>query len=701
MTSTFAVSVGDVFQVATRSLVACVALTVLVLLPGFALTRVIEHDTVEGFLGVALALGWGIVGVAVVALTLVAFGVFSASVLAIVLVFVALLGAGPALVWLGALRRPVWPAAVVGAAALPLVATTGGDGYRPAETFQFYYWDLGRQLDTAGGIPAWVPEYGVDVRWLPDYLVFNVVSEGYRWLTGPIDEAAAVVGWRAPLALVSVALLYQVFRLWCGRGVAIFGVLLTSGSTWYLTKFNAYKPESLGIVIGLLSVWLGVTALRRGMPRHLVLVGILVGANVAVHAIAAAVLAMLLLAACAVELVEIPRGERARGAGALALAAFLSFGVVAGVGWSLQGRSSPASDATRPQLSTGEDDPTFTYLRRSTGRFDDVDPPSVASRIETAVDEPWRGFDVFTGTGLVLAGVVAVGVGVGVLRDRRLRAGTAVAAIWVLLVAAAIVYFALFFETFVPQRTGSARFGQYSPLIVAFIVTLGIGGFATIRVPRRAQVPVVTACAVLLVALLARPVARQIEAQGEVSTAAQRSLAELRMRADPEATTLSNVLTHGTVSFFGGVEVPLEGRQPLIEEPSLLDRANAYLLDAQQFFTQAPTRDFLADYDVEWLVVAVEPAPFGVRTWLGGSPEEVARGTGLEPVWAEDGIALFRVDDEPSERSPLGPARSVGWRWLVVLVVTAGASVVVRRISTRWEQREPAPDPPVATSASR
>ena len=57
----------------------------------------------------------------------------------------------------------------------------------------------------------------------------------------------------------------------------------------------------------------------------------------------------------------------------------------------------------------------------------------------------------------------------------------------------------------------------------------------------------------------------------------------------PGDVVLSNALTTGTVESFTGLEDPLEGRQPLIEDPAFLAAANQLLLDAHDWFEDPTT----------------------------------------------------------------------------------------------------------------
>ncbi|MEA2546151.1 MAG: hypothetical protein QOI09_1424, partial [Chloroflexota bacterium] len=230
--------------------------------------------------------------VAGVGVVLVALGLFSGVAVAVVTIALAATGVPTLVRWTR--RRPrISPVAGwIGILAVPWVVFVGVAGWPPADTLQWYYADLGRQLTAAGGIPASVAEWGLSVRWLPDYLVFNVDSEAYLALLSFVPRADALAAWRVPVTILATLLLFCVFRLWLGRPAAVAGVVVTAGTTFYLAKFDAYKPEALGIVVGLAALWLVVRGLRGGARSWILLAGASMGVGLSVHAIAATVMGL-------------------------------------------------------------------------------------------------------------------------------------------------------------------------------------------------------------------------------------------------------------------------------------------------------------------------------------------------------------------------------------------------------------------------
>jgi hypothetical protein len=114
---------------------------------------------------------------------------------------------------------------------------------------------------------------------------------------------------------------------------------------------------------------------------------------------------------------------------------------------------------------------------------------------------------------------------------------------------------------------------------------------------------------------------------------------------------LTNALTTGTVESFTRVEDPLEGRQPLIEDPAFLTGANQLLLDVHTWFDRPTDRTLIDRLGASWVLVVDHPDLLGADALVGGSVAAVRGAPGLEPAWSADGILLLRVVDPVVDRA--------------------------------------------------
>jgi hypothetical protein len=651
-------------------------------LPGFALgaladrlgTRTAPRPAVE----LARALVLSLAFLAVVGGTLLALRWFGGAQLAVPVLLTAVAGLPAALRWAQDAVQPWWRTLALLALALPWLASAATTKATPSHSYQWYYWELGRQLSEAGGVPSFVLEFGEQVRWHPDYVFFSVGSEAYRWLTGPLGETAAIVGWRAPVALTALALAYATLRLWLTRAPAIIGCAALAASTYLLVKFDAYKPESLGAVPALAALVLAVSGVRARSAGALLLAGAGAGLAMGVHGIAAAVIGAIGGIAALVEW-RMRRSEPALAFRALLAAAALTITVIIATGLALQGRAVVASDAANPALGRGED-PTWAFLRRHEGEFGDRFPPAATTRAVASIRRPWPAALVRDGGWALLLAAIAAAL-VAALRSGRPRTRRAAAILLaaLALLALAGLAFALAFDTFIPQHTGMTRMGAYSYLVLALAVGVAAQlGWSWAR-RRFGAVPSGLAAGVLAFALTWSVATANTTLAGsrELGPAGEQVLERLRAEEAP-GTVLSNASTRGLIEFAARREAPIEGRQPVIEDPGFLRAANARLEQVERFFNNAgldgprADRAVLDQLDVGWIIAADPPEALGTPFSFSvpaGLAERLAREPGLSEAFAASGLTVFRVAGAgPVAR--VGSAQELAARWGLALGAT-------------------------------
>ncbi len=219
--------------------------------------------------------------------------------------------------------------------------------------------------------------------------------------------------------------------------------------------------------------------MRRRDPMLLLFAGAMLGINLGVHAIGAVIAGMLFAGAVVAELVTEADARRRSTIVALLLAGVLALGVAAATGWALQGRTLVISDASNPQLLPDGRDPTFLFLERNAGRFEEVHQPGLDDELSGNLETPWNGFTLSSGWGVLLGIGVIGGIVLGWRsRQRALRQGVIAVLVFGALLTVGVVYFAASYDTFVPRHTGLGRFVQYAPLVTAMLAALAIEGIA-------------------------------------------------------------------------------------------------------------------------------------------------------------------------------------------------------------------------------
>ena len=640
----------------------------------------------QGAAGAAftLAIAWSAIAAGALGAVVLSLGVFSGRLLAAGFAVLAVLGLRDLLraAWRG---RHAWPVVVfVIALSLPWMVSVTASGFPPAQTFQWYYWDLARQLELAGGIPSWVAEYGLRLEWLPNYIFSDVASAAYRSFFPASAELAALVAWRVPLLLTTLAALYLAVRLWLDRAPALVAVGAAGASDLILTKFSSYRPEALGILLGLVALWLVVDGLRESKRSRIVLGGGVLGVAAGFHPIPATALGLFLVAAVVVEW----RGGSAVGRrsirSALARAAVLAAAIVLATGWVLQDRVSPLEDTANPDVSARED-PTWSFLSRSEGLEPGADRPSRGDQVLSALREPWPGIDLAARPALLVPIIVGIAVAL-VLSSQRSRRLAAMSLLAALALSAPIGFFALS-ETYIPQYTGLVRLAQYLSLLLAFAVGLAFEGYraAVTALGFRLETPVRggLTVGVAVVAWSIPTVSAEFARAPRLSEDALDALAEVRRASDPGDQVLSNAATRGTLTFFTRREAPLEGRQPVLEDPRVLELATERLAQTEAFFNDPTERPLPEGAKARWIVVTECPGNLGAMHAYGadrGALDRIRPSRRFARVWRGRCTDVFENAAGERHQASVGPATPRVWR----LAVGAGGLAIVPLVVLLW-----------------
>jgi hypothetical protein len=288
-------------------------------------------------------------------------------------------------------------------------------------------------------------------------------------------------------------------------------------------------------------------------------------------------------------------------------------------------------------------------------------------------------------------------VGVIFIGGSRERRGVVVAVLFFLLITAALAWFELRYNTFVPQHTGNVRIVSYIPIAYAILLAAGVDvvcrpAMRSLKKPQPIWLSVTSGVVVVALAIgfFAASTVPIMASRPAVSTTGAQALAELRKEAPSGSVVVSNVATRGTLEYFTGLEAPTEGRQPLIEDPRTLASAAQYLLSMHRFLRHPRPGQLQHDLGATWLVLVNPPDELGTRLNYGRPRSGLARKAGLEAVWRRDGVGIFKVPGAGTAVESVGHRKTLWQGYLVALlvvgVVVGLASVGLSRVDRRVRQ---------------
>jgi hypothetical protein len=681
----------------------------LLLFPGFGLllcwASVKERRPVLGLASrevptsatLAHAVGLSLILVVVCGYALVSARQFTNTRLALAIAPFAVLGLAPFVVFVVRQARSWWVFLALCILAGPFAAPALHSGDAPINNFNWYYWTLGKDLTVARGIPGWVSEYGMQLRWQPDYLSFSVLSEGFRGLFLGASDVEALSMWKVPVALFTVLVTYAAFRLWFRRPTALVGTALLLVTTLYTAKLGNARPEILGFALGLVALVIGIDAQRRLRPYGYLLAGAVLAISTSVHAIGALMAGVLLVAGTLCEVVADRRHLALRAR--ITLGGVVVFaGVVTATGWALQGRLFVGADAAHPRLVSGSD-PTLRYFQLSEGLRQ---RPDIGSRLARQLLDVVQVPASNAATPWVLAGLLSLCVLLTVSSgSRRSREALVISGGLALFLAAGAAWFGLRYSTFVPQNTGLSRFTQWAPLVFVLVAVCGIDSGLrrigssprgvrirrSLSTPPRARTVLVGALVVASAVAWTGVVQREFPARLSFTRESADAVGAIQRVVAPGDVLLTNLATHGILEYATSAEVPLEGRQPVIEDLKVLKGTNSYLEKVDAFFDNPEGTDPGKVFDARWVLVSDEPRAFGATLGYGPRHADLSGAVGLTRVWHAGHTSLYGASPSTTSPSRVGPAGATFPRFLagllICLAATGGAGLLGRRTSAQ------------------
>jgi hypothetical protein len=649
----------------------------------------------------AVAVAWSAISLSVIGAALIGLGIFDFAILGIATAVLAAAGLPSLVSMLRPLRRQWLIGGALVLLAIPFIWTATRSDLTPTHSYQWYYWDLGRQLDIAGGVPQSVLEFGLAVRWHPDYVLAVIQTGAYHAFTFPLSETEAIGAYRVPILLMAVAGCYVVFRLWTRTVPALVGAAAVSATTLFITKFASYKPETMALAAGLFATWILVTAIRRRSRSMMLLAGALFGIAVGMHGIAATVTGMIALSAALVEIWALEPAHRRATFGNAIRAGILAVVIVLATGLALQGRAVVASDAGHPKLEHGQD-PTWAFLNRDDGTFYFPPQPSVASQASETLTHPWPG-GLVGSWGWALASAVVIAAAAASLRFPGRRRAAALTLFGTAgLIGIAMLFFGLKYHTFIPQHTGLTRIAIYLGLLyglglalAAELVIEWMGRFSLDEL----QVAAIGAAAVAFFAAWAVGVGIvALNKYGGIGAEGREALSVLKKeRFSTDEAVLSNISTRGLIGFTTGLQAPIEGRQPVIEDPEFLTDANEALVEIHHYLDHPTSAALPRRLGARWLLISNGSRGFGSPFALGlpaGEVGRIAEQPYVDEVWHSRNLALFKLRGPVAAIDPVGPRKSLGLRVLLGLLAIGATTLVLWRVELPTRRRaevEPAP----------
>lgn len=657
----------DPIALLTSAVVATMVSALLFLLPGAALGSLVLPGAWTPLGRLGRAAGVSLLVTLPTCTLLARFGLLSipsilAALLALTAIGVVLRRPRIGAPWGRVRARRWWAGAVAGLVlVVGLVILPSHLGVRPdllpVSSTSWYYLHLAQATADLGGFPATLPEWGASRPFQTDYLPVTAHTAAALLLL-PGDGPARLELYRLVVLGLGVLFTALLFRRWVSSWVAFLGAILLVATVRLEGKFDGYRPETVGLVLAVFTLWVVDRALVERSRRSIVVAVALAALVFLSHA------EVFLILAPAIVGMGVARGV-VRGGGRLGIGwpsrrdvmtgVLATAIVVGGVGlasvgaWGLTGElgvlgyvagdDAPAPDVASARGRPGEvpagwtftDDPTWDFYTASVApALDGLPPPDEFTDsllLPRSILVVWPGLDGRNRSGLAVLAILVLAPLLAWpwldARRRRWILGWAIFA--ALLTVGSVLLFAIS-DTYVPQRTAGRRLMPYLLFVpvVAGSLLLWLTGRAAAPYWRAlwpgqaVQRAIATGLALSILTVGAVSASPLADAGADdpgaaLSPTGYAAYQWMAANLPAEARILANAYTDGALGAVTGRVGIVDGRAVYLEDPAFLAESTALCLGARVVFAtpDAPgTASYLARERVTHLLVATD-GPLG------------------------------------------------------------------------------------------
>ena len=562
----------------------------------------------------------------------------------------------------------------------------------PVSSTTWYYFNLAQATAELGAFPAQLAEWGALRPFQTDYLPVTAHTAA-ALLVLPGETLVRLELYRLIVLTLGVLFAALLFRRWVSGWTALLGAILLLGTVRLEQKFDGYRPETVGLILALFTLWVADRAIVERSPRALATAGVAGALVFLSHAEVFLVLAPVVVGLGVARALVAPgrsggrlglRGLSRRAAAAPIVAVALVLGGMAlgvAAGWALTGESgvlgyvvgpgTAAPDAAASRGRPGEvpagwrfsDDPTWDFYTASVAPALVGSPPpdefTDSLLLPRSILLVWPGLDGRLRSGLaVLDALLLVPLLAWPFLDARRRRFVLTWSVFaVLLIAGSVLLFALS-DTYVPQRTAGRRLMPYLLFVPVVAMTLSLWIAGRLTAPywrallpargtshRRAVLAGLTLAALTVGAVSASPNPGSIgeEPDAALSPTGYAAFRWMDEQLPPEARILANAYTDGSIAAVTGRVGLVDGRAVYLEDPAFLAESTALVLGARVVFgtPEAPgAATYLEREHVTHLLVATE-GPLGRD--LGGY---LLLDTDVEAIRADPRFRLLQSFDD-------------------------------------------------------
>jgi len=514
------------------------------------------------------------------------------------------------------------------------------DSNMPTTTLVWAYHNGAKELLQEGSIPETTYLYGERIPFKGDYIAYDVISSALYALLG-LDDVTYLILMTFITMVLTFSFTLAAFTLLLDYPYSLGVTALLMFSKLFIYKLSTFRTEAFSMCFLFMSLWLAIKAIEAKDSKLMVLAGfteaISTTANGAIVLVGISFMFAYTLSKTIVE----KRGINA-------IKSFIMINIVAVLVavsiFILSVQRVPIIESLTKTNVQFETDPTTDFLfslNPSSGRKEAF----FLGYIPDYLDRDLRNSSSMILLGIFLSGLVF-------WQHRDLRKILLAASLFAVFVFSVGLFFAYYYETYVPARSGFQRVFPYVYMSLAFVpfvilrslpkISIKFGSNQIWRIHYR---PVLAVGVISVVLLLNLPFVSDVH-KSKISNEGYLALRWISENTDPDSTILlTNEWTNGGTRGAANRKVLDDGDAPYLRTGAV-ERISRLINDTRAFYMNPKDNySLLKEYNVTHVIMSFNNCLGGIYITPGSElSESQFLEIGLRKVLDSKNIRIYEVE---------------------------------------------------------
>lgn len=504
----------------------------------------------------------------------------------------------------------------------------------PATSIVWTYHSLTKSIINNGGVSDTSYAYGMFFESSNTYISYQLLSSHIFKILN-LSDVNFLRFMSIFNPLFSYFLIYFTYKNMLKHPYDVAATTITMLMRLFIFKLATHKSESLSIVTLFIAYWISIKGHRSNNRKLMILGGLCIAVNISTNA------AIALAGVCLLGAISLSEAIFSRSL--VPLFKTMKIGIVALICVLLiftlaSGKVPLVESFADPDSYSVEEDPSWEFIRilypdsPETPSFSNYMPRYFQSEMLNQMNN------------LVYLFLASISTFLFIKRSREKLLSVLLFELALLAVG---LFFYVFYDTYVPEKSGFNRVFPYSYMAISILAVTLIETLPdlTLQIEKRVKFSYKQLVIVAFILLLFNYNSGFIRSNHIVSVTQEgyESMLWLKDNSSPDSVLLTNEWTNGAISGMSERRVLDDGDAPYLRMDAV-DNVG-YILQETRAFYENPSLDsqLLHEYNVTHVILSIGRA-FRAKELVEGNPETFEE-AGFFPVYIGENIIIYKIRD--------------------------------------------------------